>query len=163
MSIVETEIINKEPTLKDKMHLVASALRNNNGVEQLYCELDDGKGGMCAMGLLSFRAGIPHDEALGKVYNTKRYHKILGLYGISKEESMTQLKFNRKVTEDDLYDDSTIKRMDKSYDKVNLNVANGYLTNSEFYTTLGTLHRLNDSHIKFDTIADIIDYTANTL
>lgn len=161
MSIVETEIINKEPTLKDKMHLVASALRNNIGVEQLYCELDDGKGGMCAMGLLSFRAGIPHDEA--KKYSTRFYHKTLELYGISKEESRTRLKFNRKVTEDDLYDDSTIKRMDESYDKVNLNVANGYLTNPEFYTTLGTLHRLNDSHIKFDTIADIIDYTANTL
>lgn len=160
MSIVETETINKEPTLKDKMHLIASALRNNNGVEQLYCILNDTKGGMCAMGLLAFRAGVPHDDAIN--YQTRGYHKILEFYGISKEESNTRLIFNRKITEDDLYDDSAVPRMDERCNTSNINIANGYLTGSSA-VILGTLYRLNDSHIKFDTIADIIDYTANTL
>ena len=156
MSIVET--INLEPTLEDKMHLVANALRNNNGVEQLWCELNDKKGGMCAMGLLAFRAGIPHDD-VDNIANLR--YKILGLYGISKEELKTKLFFNRKVTEDDLYDD-TIKRTDGS-NKRNINVANGFLTGSYSHVTLGFLYRLSDSHIKFDTIADIIDYTADVL
>lgn len=160
MSIVETETINKEPTLKDKMHLVANALRNNNGIEQLYCILNDTKGGMCAMGLLAFRAGVPHEDAIN--YQTRGYHKILGFYGISKEESSTRLIFNRKITEDDLYDDSTVPRMDARYNTTNIKIANGYLAGSPV-VALETLHRLNDSHIKFDIIADVIDYTADTL
>ena len=160
MSIVETETINKEPTLKDKMHLVANALRNNNGVEQLYCILNDAKGGMCAMGLLAFRAGIPHEDI--RTYYTNTYCMILKRYGISKEEGDTKLKFNRKMIKDDLYEDSKVKRNDEGYNSRNLRVADRYLSSKPF-VTLGTLYRLNDSHIKFDTIADVIDYTADRL
>jgi len=160
MSIVETETINKESTLKDKMHLVANALRNNAGVEQLYCTLNDTKGGMCVLGLLLFRAGVPHDDAI--TYQTRGYYKILELYGISKEESEIQLKFNRKMTEDDLYEDSLVQRKDTGYSATTIKRANNCLTGTH-RVTLEKLYRLNDTHIKFDTIADVVDYTADRL
>ena len=156
--IIVKPVVEEPITLKDKMHLVANALRNNIGVEQLYCELDDGKGGMCAFGLLAFRAGIPHDE---NDYNSMGYHEILELYGISKEESMTVLKFNRELTGDDTFEGKHVLS-GLCYER-DVRRANTYLSRGVYNVTLDNLQRLNDCHIKFNTIADVIDYTADTL
>ena len=122
------ENIHEKP-LKEKLHLMAETIRNNQGIEQCLYGLWNGENRFCVMGLLGFRAGIPKEE-LPVNSDSNIYKRIFDKYGISYKESL------------EIY------------------IKNPLLNNS---TKLRTVYALNDSGCSFNTIADMIDKTAESL
>ena len=81
----------QEMSLKEILLLMASSLRNNQGITQCRNDLWKGDNRFCAYGLLGFRSGIPKEDLPYK-HHKKIYERILDNYGLTEGERFISIK-----------------------------------------------------------------------
>jgi len=134
----------KEKTFAEKLVLIASTIRNHRGIQQIKHTMYNAGNKMCVLGLLGFRSGILKDDLM-----TTSHAHILGKYGITEQEIMTELPIPAGL----------IKEMDLSFFQNDFTIVSEGLGK----TCLKDLFILNDIGWAFDQLADYLDDCADKL
>lgn len=115
----------QEIAFAEKLGLVASTIRNHRGIHQIKHTMYAGGNKMCVLGLLGFRSGMVKDDLM-----TTSHADILGKYGITEQEIMTELPIPAGL----------IKEMDLSFFQNDLTIVSREIEK----TCLKDLFILND-------------------